>query len=108
MEEPEAQKPEPSELTADPAQHRQHKEPKLLTTSLLNILPFKGKLPKIHDLPMLSWDGHKVIAVEMANFAKEYSQIFKREIGGCKEDDMEKVKSGTTTSDLFCLNESKI
>lgn len=107
-EEPAVQPSDSAELTADPSKHLQQKEPKLLTTSLLNILPFRGILPKIYDLPMMTWDGHKVIAVELVKLAEQYSQVFKREIGGCIDDELKRVKSGTTTSDLFCLDELKV
>lgn len=107
--EPEAQASDSTELTADPSKHLQRKEPKLLTTSLLNILPFKGELPKIYDLPMMTWDGHRVIAVELVKLAMEYSQVFRREIGGCTEEAIaEKVKTGMSASDLFCLEDSAV
>ena len=51
--------PVSSELTADPAQHLslKHKEAPLVTKSLLSILPFEADLPKVSEMPLLSWDG---------------------------------------------------
>lgn len=107
-EEVDAQATDSDVLTADPAKHKSpHSEQKLLTTSLLNILPFEGELPKIFGLPLITWDGHRIDAAEAGPLAVEYSKVFRREIGGCDEDSIEKTRVGMSVSDLFCLNDPK-
>jgi hypothetical protein len=96
-------------LTADPAKHiSKHNEQKLLTSSLLNILPFKGDLPKISYLPLVTWDGHRIDATDANTLAAEYSKVFRKEIGGCGEDSKEKVRTGMSAADLFCLDDASI
>jgi hypothetical protein len=97
------------ELTADPAQHQILKqiEPKLLSTSLLNMLPSKGELPKIGDMPLVTWDGIRINMSDIGKTAVQYSTVFRREIGGCGEDNIEKARMDMMASDLFCLNDPK-
>jgi hypothetical protein len=96
-----------AELTADPTQYLslKHPETSLIKTSLLNILPLNGELPKIWDMPLLSWDGKRVKGDEFRQQAVSYSVIFRREIGGCSEDDAEKVRVESFAGDLFCLKD---
>ncbi len=97
------------ELTADPAQHLslKHSETPLIKTPLLSILPSGGDLPKILDMPLLSWDGERNMDEYWKN-AEIYSRRFKQEIGGCGEDAYEKPRSDMAAGDLFCLAESNI
>jgi len=98
------------ELTADPARHLslQQKERPLVTKSLLSLLPFGGYLPKVLDMPLLTWDGENIKTLDIGKYAVEYSRILRKEIGGCDpsanlamEDKRAKLKAG----DLFCFND---
>jgi len=95
------------ELTADPAKHLslKHAETALITKSLLSMLPFKGELPKIAGMPLLSWDGSPTTVEDLEQHAVEYSRVFRREIGGCDEGAPEKIQEDFKARDLFCLND---
>lgn len=95
------------ELTADPANHLslQHKENPLVTTPLLSILPHNGELPRISDMPLLSWDGERIGVEDITLQSEEYSKIFRREIGGCSVEAEEKERYEMLADDLFCLDD---
>jgi hypothetical protein len=95
------------ELTADPAKHLslKHTEAPLVTKSLLSILPFEGKLPKVADMPLLSWNGELINVEDIAQHAVDYSKVFRREIGGCDEEAVEKTRYHLAARDLFCLDD---
>jgi hypothetical protein len=95
------------ELTADPAKHLslKHTETPLITKSLLSILPFRGELPKIADMPLLSWDGDRINVEDIGHLAVDYSRVFRREIGGCDEKAVAKTRYDLAAADLFCLND---
>jgi hypothetical protein len=99
------------ELGADMKDHLslKHKEEKLIKTGLLSMLPNEGKLPLLADMPILRFDGEEVDSSEMFRGAGEFSKVFRREIGGCKDkddDDTEPVEDRTENGveDLFCLD----
>jgi hypothetical protein len=94
------------ELTADPAKHLSlmHDETPLITKSLLSMLPFKGELPMVADMPLLSWDGNRINVGDLEQHAVEYSSMFRREIGRCDENAPDKLRSDFGAEDLFCLD----
>jgi hypothetical protein len=98
---------ESGELTADPDQYLslEHTEAPLITTSLLSILPFEGELPKMAEMPFLSWDGERINVSDIGKHAVAYSKVFRSEIGGCMEDAVEKQRYEGAAGDLFCLND---
>ncbi|CAG5163559.1 uncharacterized protein ALTATR162_LOCUS6498 [Alternaria atra] len=69
-------------------------------------LPFDGDLPEIPHLPQLLYDGQQIAPVNVSAVAKEYADIFRREIGGCKipTGKHKKVIAGEA-SDLFCFGD---
>jgi hypothetical protein len=93
------------ELTADPAKYLslKHAESPLITKSLLSMLPFKGELPEISDMPLLSWDGNRVTVADSERRAIKYATVFREEIGRCDEKAPEKVRNELSAGDLFCL-----
>ncbi|KUJ16182.1 uncharacterized protein LY89DRAFT_617231 [Mollisia scopiformis] len=97
------------ELTADPDHYLslKHSETSLIKTSILTMLPNKGDLPKVWDMPLLSWDGEQIVVDDFHRQAVNYSNVFRREIGGCGTDDMEKVRVDLLAGDLFCLKDQK-
>lgn len=98
------------ELTADPKKHLslKDKEKMIVRTSLLSILPKKGELPKLSEMPLLTWDGDLADMDGFGGHAVDYSAIFRREIGGCSEDSVEKDRVGMFAGDLFCLDDPNI
>ena len=96
------------ELTADPAKYLslKHAESPLITKSLLSMLPSKGDLPKVADMPLVSWDGKRITVADIEQHAVKYSSVFRKEIGRCDEGTPEKARDGFSTGDLFCLNGS--
>ena len=106
--EPEEQ-PTEGELTADPAHHLslKHKEAPLITKTLLNILPFGGNLPKILEMPLLSWDGEIISQGGIEETAASYRKSFRLEIGGCDVSARDKPRVALAAGDLFCLLDAK-
>ena len=98
----------PEDFTADPAHHLslQHAEKPLASKSLLSLLPSDGILPAFKDMPLLSWDGKVVTKTELEEAASNYSQVFRREIGGCSTSDKHKTISDGSADDLFCLDDA--
>ena len=94
-------------LTADPAKHLslKHTETPLITKSLLSMLPFKGELPKMADMPLLRWDGNPITVVDLEQHAVQYSNVFRRDIGGCDEGTSDEARDDFSARDLFCLND---
>jgi hypothetical protein len=92
--------------TADPAHHLslQHREKPLAQSSLLKVLPAEGKLPGSGDMPLLSWDGKLVTRSELDAGAAKYSQVFRREIGGCSTADQHQERVEGSAEDLFCFD----
>jgi hypothetical protein len=96
-------------LTADSAHHLslQHPEKLLASKSLLSHLPSDGILPALADMPLLSWDGKAVTKMELEEAASKYSQVFRREIGGCSTSDKKyKIMAEGSADDLFCLDDA--
>lgn len=95
------------DFTADPEHHLslQHTEKPLASTSLLSLLPSDSVLPSLMDMPLLSWDGEEMTRIEMEDAASEYSQVFRREIGGCSTSEKHKAVMDGRADDLFCLDE---
>ncbi|CZT07053.1 hypothetical protein WAI453_010782 [Rhynchosporium graminicola] len=108
-EEMNAEKAETGVLTADPKEHLslKNKEKPIINLSLLGILPAKGDLPKLSEMPILTWDGGVADLKTSEQLALNYSRIFRREIGGCGKDAQEKERLGMFAGDLFCLDDLK-
>jgi hypothetical protein len=104
------EQPTAGELTADPAHYLslKHKETPLVTKSLLAILPFDGELPKVSEMPLLSWDGENISLTEIGELAVNYSKTFRHEIGGCEISAREKPRVEFAAGDLFCLLDEKV
>jgi hypothetical protein len=103
---PTAPSAEPStDWTADPARHLslQHREQPLASTNLLSILTSEDVLPNLADMPLLSWDGKLMTDHQMREAASAYSQVFKREIGGCSTADTRVTRVEGSANDLFCF-----
>ncbi|EKD21620.1 uncharacterized protein L3040_004844 [Drepanopeziza brunnea f. sp. 'multigermtubi'] len=109
-EEVEAEAEMSEELGADPSEYlslkQKERDSLLIQTSLLNILPSGGDLPKLSTMPIVAWDGTIADVDVIAARAENYSSVFRREIGGCDEDSVKEVV-GMFAGDLFCLNDPK-
>lgn len=92
---------EGTKLTADPAQHMTHKhtETPLASRSLLSMLPFDGVLPKLAEVPLVSWDGVQTTYIDLWQGASYYRETFRRDFGGCD--------SAHDDGDLFCERNKK-
>lgn len=68
---------------------------------LTTLLPNKGKLDTLNHMPLLSWDGRKIGVSELEKSADEYSKAFRKEVGGCGNDQLD-TKPNWFAADLFC------
>jgi hypothetical protein len=69
-------------------------------------LPFNGDLPEIPHLPQLLYDGKHIAPANTSIMAKEYADVFRREIGGCNipKGKHKKMVAGEA-GDLFCFGD---
>lgn len=77
-------------------------EVKLSAGALLDSLPEYGGLQPFNDLPLLSWEGKKMTLNQIDESAADYTLVFKRTVGGCKEGEHQ-VAAHKYAADLFCL-----
>ncbi|KHN98083.1 uncharacterized protein MAM_03844 [Metarhizium album ARSEF 1941] len=70
---------------------------------MLETLPHNGELQLPRDLALLSWDGKMKTEASFTRDASEYTTLFRREVGGCGEDDLESPPAPNRMAvDLFC------
>ena len=102
--------PTPGELTPDSAHDLPptRKETPLVMKSLLGILPFEADLPKVSEMPLLSWDGESSSPGDIKGSAQTYREVFRREIGGCDVSLGDKMRVALAASDLFCLLDMEV
>jgi hypothetical protein len=67
-----------------------------------------GELPKVSNMPLLSWDGERISPTEIGELAVNYSKVFRHDIGGCEISAREKPRVEFAASDLFCLFDVKV
>ena len=96
-------------LRADtPPKPPQNPEPPVIPGSvpLHQALPFKGDLPEIPHLPHLLYNGKHIAPANTSTVAKEYADLFRTEVGGCKipKGKHKKVVAGEA-GDLFCFGD---
>ncbi|RFU32857.1 hypothetical protein B7463_g3447, partial [Scytalidium lignicola] len=91
------------ELTADPSQHLSLHSPEksLASKSLLNVLAHKAVLPKISDMPILSWDGLDTKIEDIEKQVEAYQELFKEQIGGCDDGTVEQPVVEGSAGDLL-------
>ncbi|KAK0357119.1 hypothetical protein LTR91_003467 [Friedmanniomyces endolithicus] len=73
---------------------------------LQDMLPFKGDLPELPQLPSLSYTGDIVNATTQEDLIQDYVPVFRRTIGGCRGVDATRkriISDPTRTDDLFCF-----
>jgi hypothetical protein len=68
---------------------------------LTNLLPNKGKLEPLGRMPLLAWDGSAMKMEGLLKTADEYSKAFRKEVGGCAGEDLERLPDWSA-ADLFC------
>ncbi|KAG9248134.1 hypothetical protein BJ878DRAFT_433999 [Calycina marina] len=93
-----------SELMANPAKYKSlaKSEVPLATKSLLKTLPRNGVLPKISEMPMLTWDGETTDLKGLMGSATLRATIFRQEVGVCPAGAKVKDQRPGMTDDLFC------
>lgn len=96
------QSDESIDFTANPAEHLslKHKEEPLVKSlqTLLADLPVE-----VAEMQMIGWDGEEGINnAELQLKAREYSRVFRNEIGGCVVGVAEKERVLMLAGDLFC------
>ena len=69
----------------------------------MTVLPNKGRLNSLNHMPLLSWDGKKTTIRDFEDTADEYAKAFRREVGGCAPDDLDKI-TNWSAEDLFCTS----
>lgn len=96
-------------LEADSSTHAKTKprprEPPLLKSTLLSLLPSFGDMPSLSSLPHMSYDG-QITASSRQTLSEEFAKTFRLKIGGCDLQD-DKVTDAPrfgerSTDDLFC------
>lgn len=71
----------------------------LLGSNLDSLLPWAGDLPKLVNLPILSYEGNPISRSTSTSAAKNFADQFRHEIGRCSK---AKVIEPMSARDLFC------
>lgn len=74
----------------------------LVSSSLLSVLPNSGDLPKIPDLPLLSFDGTLLTKKASDDIASAFAETYRSEIGGCESVSDITAREPNSALDLFC------
>ena len=77
-------------------------EKPLLESSLVEILPNRGDLLEVDNMPYLSSDGTSLELIEAGKAAQAYANDFKRTVGGCKAGQDPPQFKPFQAVDLFC------
>ena len=88
---------DPSERRAPP-----NIETTLLSTDLISLLPNSGDLPKLSDMPLISYNGINMSHDLSYEAAMAFSQTFQREVGGCESTTDASAREPNSAADLFC------
>ena len=78
------------------------KETNLLTSNLVSILSSSGDLPEISNLPLLSFNGHRISFDELETEANTFIKKFRLEAGDCINADGVNPHHDNNADDLFC------
>lgn len=71
------------------------------SVDMLATLPGDGALPRLRDMPVLSWDGSQSKWKDIESEASDLVDKFRREVGQCK-DDSERPQADERVAELFC------
>lgn len=82
----------------DPASH----------VDMLATLPHEGDMPLLYHLPWLTWDGKDTDDDAIAKTAAKYTQAFRTQIGGCKDESAGLIPAAEPYArDLFCFTNGR-
>ena len=75
------------------------------SSPLHSILPSRGILPELPDIPLLDFEGKTMTWQEFEGQGAGYSNILREKVGGCTASDAGRPRKivGGRTDDLFCL-----
>lgn len=99
---------EAMDFTASSAEHLslKHKDKPLIKGSLQTLL---SDLPvELSEMQMIGWDGEDIDNEVLQLRAKEYSRIFRQEIGGCATGVAGKKRVHMLAEDLFCSGDEPL
>lgn len=68
---------------------------------ILKTLPKDGTLPRLNNLPILTWDGKRTSSDDLDSQAEEFAARFRREIGHCPDGETP-ISAHRLANDLFC------
>jgi len=74
----------------------------LLSSNLLSLLPNSGDLPELSNLPLLSYNGISITRELSHEAAVAFSNIYRREVGGCRAASETTPRKPNSGLDLFC------
>lgn len=98
------QPPEEFEDDLADMKHSDEDEMVIRHEALLDGLP-DGRLLRVNEMPMLSWDDKQISLQALGEASMEYTAEFRRTVGGCK---MRAAPSDPSGQDLFCLGDEGI
>ena len=78
----------------------------LLENNLVSLLPSAGDLPELANLPLLNYEGGSITGEQSGVSSFAFSNTFRTENGGCKNQKEQEGRQPCSANDLFChLNE---
>ncbi|KAJ4300305.1 hypothetical protein N0V88_002978 [Collariella sp. IMI 366227] len=73
--------------------------------AVFETLPGRGKLVPFDDMPLLLWDGTVTELKGLDDAAEEYTNSFRRAVGGCEALAPKELMPRQSMGDLFCLKD---
>jgi hypothetical protein len=68
-------------------------------------MPSGGALPPFNGMPLLLWDGRPTTLKELDSLAVDYTEEFRRAVGGCAALTPKELLPRKTARDLFCAKD---
>ena len=77
-------------------------EHSLSSSTLLLLLQNSGDLPEIPNLPLLAFDGSTLTQKQANDYAWTFTEVYRRDIGGCTAEAEVTKREPNSALDLFC------
>ena len=95
-------KPLEADTDEKPSSHPSNIEHNLSGSNLISLLPNSGDLPEISRLPLISYNGINMSAKLSHEAATSFAELYRREIGTCRNIDETTPRAVHSALDLFC------
>jgi len=75
--------------------------------AFIDTLPSRGALLAFGDMPLLLWDGTSTFLDDLDSTAAEYTEEFRKAVGGCDLLTAQELLPRKSARDLFCMKQGQ-